>query len=216
MFTGIIEEIGCIQKMERSGQAMRLAVRCRKVLEGTRLGDSIAVNGVCLTVTSLGGDFFTADVMPETMNKTNLGSLSVGSPVNLERAVAAGQRMGGHFVQGHVDGVGTVAERTPYENAVLFKFRVSPELTHYMVEKGSIAVSGISLTLVDVGRDFFTVSVIPHTLRETILQYAKPGDPVNIECDIIGKYLAKWAGAGTSSGLTAEKLLETGMIGSKG
>jgi riboflavin synthase len=216
MFTGIIEEIGCIQKMERSGQAMRLAVRCRKVLEGTRLGDSIAVNGVCLTVTSLGGDFFTADVMPETMNKTNLGSLSVGSPVNLERAVAAGQRMGGHFVQGHVDGVGTVAERTPYENAVLFKFRVSPELTHYMVEKGSIAVSGISLTLVDVGRDFFTVSVIPHTLRETILQYAKPGDPVNIECDIIGKYLAKWASAGTSSGLTAEKLLNTGMIGSKG
>jgi riboflavin synthase len=216
MFTGIIEEIGCIQKMERSGQAMRLAVRCRKVLEGTRLGDSIAVNGVCLTVTSLGGDFFTADVMPETMNKTNLGSLSVGSPVNLERAVAAGQRMGGHFVQGHVDGVGTVAERTSYENAVLFKFRVAPELTHYMVEKGSIAVSGISLTLVDVGRDFFTVSVIPHTLRETILQYAKPGDPVNIECDIIGKYLAKWAGAGTSSGLTAEKLLETGMIGSKG
>ncbi|WP_124727280.1 riboflavin synthase [Staphylospora marina] len=215
MFTGIVEEVGSIVRMERAGQAMRLAVKCRKVLEGTRLGDSIAVNGVCLTVVELGDDVFAADVMPETMNKTDLGHLKTGSPVNLERAVAAGQRMGGHFVQGHVDGVGKVVERTPHENAVLFTIQVPKELTRYMVDKGSVAVSGISLTLVEVGADRFTVSIIPHTLEATILRFLEPGDPVNIEVDIIGKYLAKWANAGTCSSETADTLLVTGKSGGK-
>jgi riboflavin synthase len=199
--------------MERAGMAMRLTIACRKVLEGTQLGDSIAVNGVCLTVTGMGADFFTADVMPETMKRTNLGRLFLSSPVNLERALVAGKRMGGHLVQGHVDGVGELTERRPHENAVLFRFRVPPELTDFMVEKGSIAVNGISLTLVDVGRDFFTVSIIPHTLKETMLQFARPGDPFNIEVDIVGKYVAKWLGKRSSSGLSLEKLKENGWIG---
>lgn len=212
MFTGLVEEVGVIRQISRSGMAMELTVQCRKVLEGTQLGDSIAVNGVCLTVTRLGSDFFAADVMPETMKRTNLGHLQPSSPVNLERALAAGQRMGGHFVQGHVDGVGTIIERRPFENAVLFGFRVPPELTHYMVEKGSIAVNGISLTLVEVGSDFFTVSVIPHTLRETQLQSARVGDMVNIECDMIGKYIAKWVGKTSSPTLSLEKLKQTGFV----
>jgi len=212
LFTGIVEEVGSIRKMAQQGMAMELTIACRKVLEGVQLGDSIAVNGVCLTVTRFGEDDFTADVMPETMKRTNLGSLSVGSPVNLERALAAGQRLGGHFVQGHVDGVGTIADRTPNENAVLFRISVPPELTQFMVEKGSVAVNGISLTLVDVGKDFFTVSVIPHTLAHTQLHTAKVGDPVNIECDMIGKYIAKMMGkTKENAGLTLETLRQNGF-----
>lgn len=199
MFTGLVEEVGTVREMKRAGQTMELTIACHKVLEGTQLGDSIAVNGVCLTVTRLGTDFFTADCMPETMIRSNLGELQPSSPVNLERAIAAGQRMGGHFVQGHVDGVGVIEERRPHENAVLFRFRVPPALTHFMIEKGSVAVNGISLTLVDVGHEFFTVSVIPHTLSETQLQTAQPGDIVNIEVDMIGKYLAKWTGKSTAT-----------------
>ncbi|MBN2909754.1 riboflavin synthase [Polycladomyces sp. WAk] len=212
MFTGIVEEVGSIRKAVRQGMAMELTIACRKVLEGVQLGDSIAVNGVCLTVTRFGEDYFTADVMPETMKRTNLGSLSVGSPVNLERALAAGQRLGGHFVQGHVDGVGTITDRTPYENAVLFRISVPSELTRFMVEKGSVAVNGISLTLVDVGKDFFTVSVIPHTLTHTQLHAAKVGDPVNVECDMIGKYIAKMLGkTKENEGLTLETLRQNGF-----
>ncbi|SFJ90135.1 riboflavin synthase [Thermoflavimicrobium dichotomicum] len=214
MFTGLVEEVGKVRQVRKSGMAMEIMIACQKVLEGTGIGDSIAVNGVCLTVTRLGSDFFTADVMPETVKRTQFHSLKPDSPVNLERAVAAGQRMGGHFVQGHVDGVGVLEERRPYENATLFRFRVPEELTHFMVEKGSVAVNGISLTLVDVGSDFFTVSVIPHTLQQTQLQYAKIGDPVNIECDMIAKYLAKWVGKEkkTASQLTVEKLKEVGFM----
>jgi riboflavin synthase len=189
LFTGIVEEVGHVRNIKKTPLTMELTIQCQKVLQGTQLGDSIAVNGVCLTVTKMGSDYFTADVMPETMKRTNLSKLSSGVPVNLERAVAAGQRMGGHFVQGHVDGVGQIVERTPYENAVLFRVRVSPELTDYMVEKGSIALNGISLTLVEVGQEDFTVSVIPHTLNETMLRVAKPGDWVNVEVDMIGKYI---------------------------
>jgi riboflavin synthase len=212
LFTGIIEEVGSIRKVVRQGMAMELTIACCKVLEGVQLGDSIAVNGVCLTVTRFGDDYFTADLMPETMKRTNLGSLSVGSPVNLERALAAGQRLGGHFVQGHVDGVGTITDRTPNENAVLFRVSVPPELTRFMVEKGSVAVNGISLTLVDVGKDFFTVSVIPHTLNHTQLHAAKVGDLVNVECDMIGKYIAKMLGkSNENGGLTLEMLRKNGF-----
>jgi riboflavin synthase len=214
MFTGLVEEVGRIGEIRRSGQAMVLKVLCQKVLEGTQLGDSIAVNGICLTATQLGDNYFVADVMPETVKRTHLGKIQSGTYVNLERAVAAGQRMGGHFVQGHVDGTGVLVERTPYGNATLFRFRAPTELTHFMIEKGSIAINGISLTIVDVGSDFFTVSIIPHTLKQTQLQYAKPGDVVNLECDMIAKYLAKWhkAEALPSSSLTISKLKEAGFM----
>ncbi len=206
MFTGIIEEVGKIRRLRRSGTAaMELVIACRKVLEGTRIGDSIAVNGVCLTVTQLGEDHFAADVMPETMAKTHLKRLTVGSAVNLERALAVGERMGGHFVQGHVDGVGRILERRQLQNAVLFRIGAPQELTKYMVAKGSIAVNGISLTLVSVGSEEFMVSVIPHTLAVTQLQTVQVGDQVNLECDMIGKYVAKLLG-GAGEGL--EKKLE--------
>lgn len=213
MFTGLIEEVGTIRTMTQAGLAMQLTIACDKVLQGTALGDSIAVNGICLTVTHLGSDHFTADVMPETIKRTNLSRLTHGASVNLERAIAAGQRMGGHFVQGHVDGIGKLTERRPYENAILFRFQVPADLAQYMIEKGSIAVNGISLTIVETGADFFTVSVIPHTLAQTQLQKAVTGDWVNIECDMIGKYIAKFINKGTSSSLTMEKLVEAGFIG---
>ncbi|RAL26498.1 riboflavin synthase [Thermoflavimicrobium daqui] len=214
MFTGLIEEVGTVKRLSHSGMTLQLTISCRKVLEGTQIGDSIAVNGVCLTVTELDDHSFSADVMPETVKRTQLHMLQASSPVNLERAIAAGQRMGGHFVQGHVDGVGTLLERKPNENAVLFRFRVAPELTHWMVEKGSIAVNGISLTLVSVDSNSFSVSIIPHTLTHTQLYFGKPGDLVNIECDMIAKYLAKWAGKETriSQPLTTEMLKNSGFM----
>lgn len=191
MFTGLVEEVGRIRSIGGGNRAKRLTVSARQVLNGAKTGDSIAVNGVCLTVTRLGSDQFEADVMPETMDKTNLGRLRPGTPVNLERALAAGERLGGHFVQGHVDGVGRIRARTPIENAVLFEVEIPENLTRWMVDKGSVAVNGISLTLVTVSPRSFTVSIIPHTLAHTQLQHAQPGDEVNIECDMIGKYVAK-------------------------
>lgn len=215
MFTGIIEEVGRIKQLRKNPLTMELTIQCRKVLEGTQLGDSIAVNGVCLTVTQLGSDYFMADAMPETMKRTNLGKLNVSDPVNLERAVAAGQRMGGHFVQGHVDGVGTILSKTPYENAVVYRIETSQQLTRYMIEKGSVAVNGISLTIVEVSDHDFTVSLIPHTYKHTQLRDAKQGDMVNIEVDMIGKYLHKWFENKTGSGspITREMLKEHGFIG---
>lgn len=212
MFTGLVEEVGSIRQMYRSGETMKLTITCNHVLEGTQIGDSIAVNGICLTATELGKDYFVADVMPETVRRTHLKKQSPGALVNLERAVAAGQRMGGHFVQGHVDDVGVIQKRHPYENAVLFQIQVAEEWTELMIKKGSIAVNGISLTLVDVGSDFFTVSIIPHTLNQTQLQVARVGDEVNIECDLIGKYLAKWMGkAKVGTGLTLSQLQQNGF-----
>ncbi|PTX50863.1 riboflavin synthase alpha chain [Melghirimyces profundicolus] len=212
MFTGLVEEVGTIRSIDRKGNAMRLTVSCRKVVNGVKTGDSIAVNGVCLTVTESGADHFSADVMPETMMKSNLGELAVQSPVNLERALAAGDRLGGHFVQGHVDGVGRILSRTPVENAVLFRIGVPRELTRWMVDKGSVAVNGISLTIVRTEPEAFSVSIIPHTLQVTQLKEARPGDPVNIECDMIGKYVAKLTSGYAAPGLTAEKLKESGFV----
>lgn len=210
MFTGIVEEVGRVRSMNRRGTAMELEIGCRKVLKDVRIGDSIAVNGVCLTVTRFGGESFSADVMPETMIRTNLGELGIGSPVNLERALAAGDRFGGHFVQGHVDGTGVIEGRVPHENAVLFRIGVPQRLTRWMVEKGSVAVNGISLTLVEVGTRHFTVSVIPHTLEVTQLQAAQVGDRVNIECDMIAKYTAKLLDRG-QEGLSLEQLTQEGF-----
>ncbi|MFC4078145.1 riboflavin synthase [Salinithrix halophila] len=210
MFTGLVEEVGRIRSIDRQGMAMRLSVKAEKVLEGVRVGDSIAVNGVCLTVTRFDPRHFAADVMPETMKRSNLGRLSPGAVVNLERALAAGARLGGHFVQGHVDGIGRIQSRRPVENAVLFQIGVSRELTNVMVDKGSVAVNGISLTLVSVDEKSFTVSVIPHTLHHTQLADAGLGDEVNIECDMIGKYVAKLL-AGNPTGLSEEMLEKYGF-----
>lgn len=214
MFTGLVEEVGQIHSFHRRGNSMQFTIRCSRVLEGTKIGDSIAVNGVCLTVTQMGSDHFTVDVMPETMEKSNLGRLLVQSPVNLERAVAAGERFGGHFVQGHVDGTGVVRSRSPYGNAVLFQVEVSASLSRWMIEKGSVTVNGISLTLVDVQKNRFSVSIIPHTLEQTQLKHTQPGDCVNIECDMIGKYVARSMGI-DSQGLTLEKLSRFGFTAEK-
>lgn len=212
LFTGIVEEVGRIGQLKKTHLAMELIIECERVLEGTRIGDSIAVNGVCLTVTELGSGFFRVDVMPETVKRTHFHKLKVSEPVNLERALRVGDRLGGHFVQGHVDATATLVERRPYENAEIFRFRIDREWTRFMIEKGSVTVNGISLTLVEVNEEDFTVSLIPHTLAMTQLRFAQPGDLVNIECDMIGKYLAKWTRASASSALTIEKLNDAGFI----
>ena len=187
MFTGIIEELGTV---ERVG-AGRITVRAQRVLEGTRLGDSIAVNGVCLTVTHLTGADFTADVMPETLRRSSLGQLRPGSRVNLERAMAADGRFGGHIVSGHVDGVGRVQSVRRDDNAVWYTVSAPPRLLRYIVEKGSITVDGISLTVARVDGASFAISAIPHTVAQTVLRNRRPGDLVNLENDIIGKYVEK-------------------------
>lgn len=216
MFTGIIEEVGQLLHVKKSAAAMELTIQAKRVLQGTKLGDSIAVNGVCLTVTKMGTDTFCADVMPETVKRTNLAHLHAGMPVNLERALLVGDRLGGHFVQGHVDGVGRIVSMTPLANAVIFRIQTEPALTDYMIPKGSVAVNGISLTLVDVEADAFSVSIIPHTLKHTQLEQAKPDDLVNIECDLIGKYLAKWMKEKPTTApepLSLETLKKSGYLG---
>ncbi|HZG15509.1 MAG TPA: riboflavin synthase [Candidatus Bathyarchaeia archaeon] len=191
MFTGIVEEIGTLAEIKGGQQASQLTIRAKKVLEDVQLGDSISVNGVCLTVTSFTARQFSVDVMPETLKKTNLSELQHGHPVNLERAMAMGGRFGGHIVSGHVDGTGTVISRETYANAVLFRIQASPELLRYMVPRGSITVDGVSLTIVDVWEQGFSISLIPHTLAHTSIRERKAGDRVNLECDIIGKYVER-------------------------
>ena len=194
MFTGIVEELGDVVAIEELGDASRFRLRGPLVTEGAGHGDSIAVNGVCLTVVDFGDGEFTADVMAETLNRSSLGALAVGSKVNLERPMALGGRLGGHLVQGHVDGTGTVIERKPSENWELVRISLPSDLTRYVVEKGSITVDGISLTVVDAGPDFFTVSLIPTTLALTTLGFKQPGDPVNLEVDVIAKYVERMLG----------------------
>ncbi|MBI4234315.1 MAG: riboflavin synthase [Chloroflexi bacterium] len=187
MFTGIVEEVGKL--VERRGAALRL--KASRVLEGTRVGDSIAVNGACLTVTSLEEATLTFDITPETERRTNLGFLTPGSPVNLERSLAYGGRMGGHLVQGHVDGVGRVLSITPEGDSHIFRFEAPAPIMRYVVEKGFMAVDGISLTVTGQGDSWFTVAVIPYTFRNTGLGSRKPGDVVNLEVDILAKYLER-------------------------
>ena len=191
MFTGIIEEIGRIEGIRRGSRSAVLTVGCRKVLEGTKVGDSIATNGVCLTVTSMGGSYFTADVMHETLRRSSLGELGMKSPVNLERAMPADGRFGGHIVSGHIDGTGTITRIGRDDNAVWYTVGAAPQLLRYIVEKGSIAVDGISLTVAAVTAEDFCVSIIPHTQEETTLSSKKAGSIVNLECDVIGKYVEK-------------------------
>ncbi|RDG35199.1 riboflavin synthase [Streptomyces corynorhini] len=191
MFTGIIEELGEVTAVENLGDASRFRLRGPLVTEGAGHGDSIAVNGVCLTVVDHGDGEFTADVMAETLNRSSLGALATGSRVNLERPMAVGGRLGGHIVQGHVDGTGTVVARTPSEHWEIVKVSLPAALSRYVVEKGSITVDGVSLTVVEAGADYFTISLIPTTLALTTLGIKGPGDPVNLEVDVIAKYVER-------------------------
>ena len=191
MFTGIIEEIGLVKSESSRGEAKRLSITAKKVLEGTKLGDSICVNGVCLTVTDLSRDSFSADVMHETLNRSDLGRLRVGSPVNLERAIRADGRFGGHIVSGHIYGIGRIAKIAQDANALWYYLEAEPALLRYIVEKGSVALDGVSLTVAYVDERQFGVSLIPLTQKETIFRYKSVGDEINIETDIIGKYVEK-------------------------
>ncbi|WP_338694338.1 riboflavin synthase [Streptomyces sp. Q6] len=197
MFTGIVEELGEITAVENLGdpvEASRFRVRGPVVTDGAKHGDSIAVNGVCLTVVEHEGDEFTADVMAETLKRSSLGALTAGSRVNLERPMVADGRFGGHIVQGHVDGTGTLIERRPSEHWEIVKISLPAELSRYVVEKGSITVDGVSLTVVEAGVDYFTISLIPTTLALTTLGLKQPGDPVNLEVDVIAKYVERMLG----------------------
>jgi riboflavin synthase len=191
MFTGIVEELGTVAAVEAQSDAVRLTVSATTVLEDSRPGDSISVNGCCLTVAERTHATWTADVMAETLAKTALGSLVAGDRVNLERAATVGSRLGGHLVQGHVDAVGYVVRREPGEHWDVVTVSMPRELAPYLVDKGSITVDGVSLTVVRAGEEEFTVSLIPETLRRTTLGFREPGDSVNLEVDVIGKYVAR-------------------------
>ena len=203
MFTGIVEELGSVRRVLPSSCAGKIVIAARKVLEGTQVGDSIAVNGVCLTVVELGSDEFTADVMPETLRKTGLGQLKAGDPVDLERAMAADGRFGGHIVSGHIDGTGRIKEVRPEQNAQIVTIEAPRHILDLVVEKGSIAIDGISLTVASVSPTTFSVSIIPHTAAQTVLLKKRAGDIVNLENDIIGKYVQKLLGSAVGAGASA-------------
>lgn len=216
MFTGIIEETGVVEELWMDGASGTLTIRAEQVLEKTKVGDSIAVNGVCLTVCRIAGNTFTADVMAETMRRTGFACLTRGSGVNLERAMAADGRFGGHIVSGHIDGTGTICQMQRESNAVWVTVAAPGDILRYIVEKGSIAIDGISLTVAYVDEECFKVSVIPHTGGQTTLLGKAAGDVVNLECDIIAKYVEKLTGAGSrdssgEAGVTMEFLIENGF-----
>lgn len=200
MFTGIVEEVGVIESIQTASDAIQLKIRAHKVLEQVATGDSISVNGVCLTVTSFTDHLFSMDVMPETVKATALKTVSNGSKVNLERAMPANGRFGGHFVTGHVDGIGKIIKRSPVSNAVYYVIEADPRLLRYMILKGSIAVDGTSLTIFGLTESSFTISLIPHTLTETVLGQKGVDDIVNLECDMLAKYMEKFAAPQTSGG----------------
>ncbi|WP_308120252.1 riboflavin synthase [Streptomyces bambusae] len=207
MFTGIVEELGEVTAVEQLAEASRFRLRGPLVTEGAKHGDSIAVNGVCLTVVETAGGEFTADVMQETLHRSSLGALAAGSRVNLERPMALGGRLGGHLVQGHVDGTGEILSRTPSEHWEIVKISLPAALSRYVVEKGSITVDGVSLTVVEAAADYFTISLIPTTLALTTLGIKQSGDPVNLEVDVLAKYVERLLAAGVDPlhrGQTAE------------
>lgn len=190
MFTGIIEEIGTIKKIAIKNEAMELHIKSNHILSDIKLGDSIAVNGVCLTVTSFGQDFFTVDIMPETFRATSMSTLVENSKVNLERALSIGDRLGGHFVTGHVDGTGEITSKEPIDNAVNYTIKINSELLKHCIYRGSIAIDGISLTIFGVSGDSIKLSLIPHTVTHTTLGQKMVGEKVNIECDMLSKHVA--------------------------
>ena len=213
MFTGIIEEIGTVKEVRHGHRSAVVTISAEKVLPGTSIGDSIAVNGVCLTVIAMGDDSFSADATPETISRSSLGQMHRGSRVNLERAMAADGRFGGHIVMGHIDGTGKVSRVIKDDNSVLLSIEAAPDLMRYIVEKGSIAIDGISLTVAEVWESGFTVSVIPHTASATTIGWMVAGTTVNLETDIIGKYAEKFLMPEKRSRkrITAEMLSEYGF-----
>lgn len=220
MFTGIVEELGTIQSLNMQGTSGSIRIQAKKVLEHTKIGDSIAVNGICLTVTSMTSNGFTADVMAETIRRSGLKDARTGDPVNLERAMAADGRFGGHIVSGHIDGTGVITEYRQEENAVWVTIAAAEDIMALIVEKGSICIDGISLTVATVSETQFQVSVIPHTAQETTLLHKGVGSLVNLENDIVGKYVQKLLGLAehtqnenkeSGSGLTMEMLQEMGF-----
>ena len=215
IFTGLIIEVGRVRSIQKRADGAFLVIEAGTVLEGTRIGDSISINGVDLTVIEMGADFFSADASLETLKRSTLGGFRVGSRVNLERALAVGERLGGHMVQGHVDGTGELLSVTPEGNAYRVRFRFPRELGRYIAMKGSITVDGISLTVAGLGSDWFEVAIIPHTWRETMLSDLKSGDRVNLEVDVLAKYverlmLHKEESSTAESELTLEYLIERG------
>ncbi|RAP20590.1 Riboflavin synthase eubacterial/eukaryotic [Bacillus pumilus] len=216
MFTGIIEEVGTVQSLsKKSADAMEIVIQCSRVLEDVHLGDSIAINGVCLTVTGFTKAQFAADVMPETVKATSLDQLTSGSPVNIERAMSSNGRFGGHFVSGHVDGTAVITRIEKKSNAIYYDLEMDKTLTDMLTQKGSIAIDGVSLTIFDLQDSHVTVSIIPHTLEGTIFPTKSMGEIVNIECDMIGKYiyrfLTKEQGEKQPSRLTPTFLKEHGF-----
>lgn len=212
MFTGIIEEQGIIKNVKKNPASAILTIQAEKVLESTNIGDSIAVNGVCLTVTGLGKDYFTADVMHETLRRSSLGSLVNGSAVNLERAMQLGARFGGHIVSGHIDGTGKILGIRRDDNAVWYRIGADRAILKYIIEKGSVAIDGISLTVAQVRTDSFSVSVIPHTRDVTTLSKKTTGTVVNIENDCIGKYVERLFPENGGQGIKKDVLLANGFI----
>lgn len=211
MFTGIIEEIGRVRALRRGARSFTLEIEARKVLEGTQVGDSIATNGVCLTVTRMDEGGFAADVMPETVERTALKRLQPGSSVNLERALTLNSRLGGHLVAGHVDATGRIASRREDDTALWLEIEAEPAVLRYVVEKGSIAIDGVSLTVARVGERSFSVSLIPHTQGVTTLHERRVGDRVNLENDMLVKYVEKLMGRAPQGGLTLDFLRENGF-----
>ena len=220
MFTGLVAELGTVQRLARQGNSYHLTVGAKKVLENLKIGDSVAVNGACLTVVRMDDSGFTADVMPETVRLTNIGSLQPGSRVNLERTLRLCDGLDGHIVSGHVEGLGTISEQRPEGIAVVVTISTPPELLKYIIKKGSIAIDGISLTVTEVTDTSFSVSLIPHTAKETTLGLKKVGDSVNLETDILGKYVERmltWNNAAKeqaspADALDKKMLLENGFL----
>lgn len=218
MFTGIIEELGVIQEIKKSSKSSKLLIKANKVLENTNVGDSICTNGVCLTVTNLKANSFEADVMAETLRRSNLGDLKVGSKVNLERALTLQSRLGGHIVSGHIDGTGTIISLIKEDNATWVTIKTTNDILRYIVLKGSITIDGISLTVAYVDENVFKVSIIPHTAQETTLLNKSIGETVNLECDVISKYVEKLMRLATkeenkkNTSLTEDFLRENGFF----
>jgi riboflavin synthase len=220
MFTGIIEGLGTIEAIGSAGEGRQLTIGADFDLDGTRIGDSISVNGACLTAVRLQGRRFDVDVSPETVARTTIGSARVGDPVNLERALRLGDRLDGHLVSGHVDGLGVLASRESAANALVLTFRAGPDLTRYMIQKGSVAIDGVSLTINQLGTDNFQVSIIPHTAMLTTVGRKRVGQSCNIETDLIGKYVERFVKPGESSGkegaggVDLDLLAKSGFLGS--
>jgi riboflavin synthase len=211
MFTGIIEEIGTVQRMTRQNDSYVLHIQGKKVLEQTQIGDSISVNGVCLTVTGIFPNYFSVDVMPETVYATSLKLVNAGSKVNLERAMKADGRFGGHIVSGHVDGTATIIRKTRKDNAIYVEFKLSAHLEDDIIYRGSISIDGTSLTVFGIKNNILTVSIVPHTLEQTVIGLKNIGDVVNIETDMLGKYVKHHLNKKSGNSLTEDFMKSNGF-----